>query len=284
MPELRGVQREVVDAVALMRDQSGMSGLDSARARGLVILENADPGDEMELLVSCVASAKAVERGEEPREPHSDQILDRFMQLLSKHLEGGREYLVFDPPIAALTEAAIDEGVFAPAAGPAGRSAEAMAAAGLLGYLPTFPEATVDEILDIREALAVPLTQFRGVMVSVANSIGSRPWERGFDDEIQDVWVGQVEPALMAIQSAVRDDRSMLERANGVAGQVSQNWPALGLVGAGLAGHKPALDAVGGAVAVGASLLQQVSAHRKQHTEIQMKPFYFLHAVNTSLS
>jgi hypothetical protein len=159
-----------------------------------------------------------------------------------------------------------------------------MAAAGLLGYLPTFPEATVDEILDIREALAVPLTQFRGVMVSVANSIGSRPWERGFDDEIQDVWVGQVEPALMAIQSAVRDDRSMLERANGVAGQVSQNWPALGLVGAGLAGHKPALDAVGGAVAVGASLLQQVSAHRKQHTEIQMKPFYFLHAVNTSLS
>ena len=43
-----------------------------------------------------------------------------FVQKLSKHLSSGREYLIFDEPIANLTEAAIREGLFSPAKGPAG--------------------------------------------------------------------------------------------------------------------------------------------------------------------
>ena len=284
MPQLKEAQRELAAVVTLMRNESGLSGLDSARARGLVVLENADPGDDMDLLVSCIESAKAVQDGQRPANPHSDRIVETFVRLLSRHLSEGREYLVFDPPIASLTEAAVEEGIFAPRRGPAGRSAQAMAAAGLMGFLPTFPDASVDEVLDIRDALVDPLSAFRGAMVGVARDIASRPWEPGFGDEVQDAWVGVVQPALMAIQSAVRDDRSLVERASGIAGQINQNWPALGLVGAGLVGHKPVLDAIGGATAVGSSLLQQLSSHRMKQTAIEMKPFYFLHGVSTSLT
>ena len=64
-----------------------------------------------------------------------------------RHLSSGAEYLIFDEEVASLTEAAIDEG-FQACTGTGGRSAQAMTAAAFIGRLPTFPKATVDEVLE----------------------------------------------------------------------------------------------------------------------------------------
>ena len=119
-----------------------------------------------------------------------------FVQKLSKHLSSGREYLIFDEPIANLTEAAIREGLFSPAKGPAGHSAQAMTASALMGRLPTFPNATVDEVLDIRTELAPSLTQFRAAMVTISKTFKSTAWEAHFEDEVHDAWVESVLPAV----------------------------------------------------------------------------------------
>jgi hypothetical protein len=144
------------EAVRDISAQAGIDQLARARREGLVKIENADPGDEIDLLASSIVSAKLAQSGQRQDNPQTDRVIETFVDKLSKHLSAGKEYLIFDEPIASLTEAAIREGLFSPAKGPAGRSAQAMAASGLMGKLPTFPNAAVDEVLDIRRERAPP--------------------------------------------------------------------------------------------------------------------------------
>ena len=69
--------REAVNALAV---QSGIDKLSGARARGLVKIDNSDPGDELDLLVSCIVSAKLAESGREPEETQTSQIIATFVE------------------------------------------------------------------------------------------------------------------------------------------------------------------------------------------------------------
>lgn len=284
LEQFRPMTRILSEMVRELGAKAGIDQLAKAREKGIVRIESADPGDSMDLLVSCILSAKLDEIGERQDEPHTDRIVKTFVDMLSRHLASGREYLVFDAPIASLTEAAIREGVFKPAKGPAGRCAQAMFAASLMGRLPTFPDATLDEVLDIRSALAAPLTQFRSAMVTVAKGFTSTAWEAGFDDEVHDAWVETIHPAIEAIESGVRDDRSMLARSNGLIGFLKPNLPSLTVLGAGIVGHEPIATALGAACTVVPALLQALRDREARAGDIRMKPFYFLYGVEQSLA
>lgn len=284
LKQFEPMQQLIADAVRDMRTQIGIDQLAAARAKGLVQIENADPGDELDLLVSSVTAAKLAETGQRRDDPHTNRIADDFVGKLSKHLSSGREYLIFDESIANLTEAAIREGLFTPAKGPAGRSAQAMTASALMGRLPTFPSATVDEILDIRSELAPALAQFRGAMVTVASSFTIAPWESNFEDEVHDAWVGTVLPAVEAIDSSIRENRSILLLATGVAGAINTSLPGLAIVAAGLLGHAGAATALGGAISGGVPLLQALRDRRAATLTVRMQPFYFLYATERGLA
>jgi len=279
------VQRMLSEAVLEITDSAGIDQLARSRAKGLLQIESADPGDAMDLLVSCILSAKLAETGERNEDSHTDRIVETFVDKLSKHLSSGREYLIFDEPIANLTEAAIREGLFTPAKGPAGRCAQAMAASGLMGRLPTFPTATIDEVIDIRSELAPSLTQFRSAMVTISKSFSSAPWETDFEDEVHDAWVESVLPAVESIDASVRDNSSLLTLATGITGAVNTAYPGLAIVGAGLVGHLGAVSAIAaGALAGAAPILQPVRDRKKADSEIRMQPFYFLYAADEALS
>ena len=278
------VQRTLSEAVQEITDDAGIDQLARARAKGLLQIESADPGDAMDLLVSCILSAKLAQSGERNEDSHTDRIVETFVDKLSKHLSSGREYLIFDEPIANLTEAAIREGLFTPAKGPAGRCAQAMTASGLMGRLPTFPTATVDEVIDIRSELAPSLTQFRSAMVTISKSFSSAPWETDFEDEVHDAWVESVLPAVESIDASVKDNSSLLSLATGITGAANSAYPGLAIVGAGLVGHLGAVAAIGGALAGVAPILQAVRDRKKADSEIRMQPFYFLYAADEALS
>jgi hypothetical protein len=284
LQKLAPVQRMLSEAVQEITDDAGIDQLARARAKGLLQIESADPGDAMDLLVSCILSAKRAETGERNEDSHTDRIVETFVDKLSKRLSSGREYLIFDEPIAHLTEAAIREGLFTPAKGPAGRCAQAMTASGLVGRLPTFPTATVDEIIDIRSELAPSLTRFRSAMVTISKSFSSAPWEADFEDEVQDVWIESVLPAVDYIDASVRDNSSLLTLATGFTGAVNTAYPGLVIVGAGFVGHLGAASAIaGGALAGTAPFLQAVRDRKKADSEIRMQPFYFLYAADEAL-
>ena len=278
------IQRTLSEAVQEITDDAGIDQLARARAKGLLQIESADPGDAMDLLVSCILSAKLAQSGDRNEDSHTDRIVETFVDKLSKHLSSGREYLIFDEPIANLTEAAIREGLFTPAKGPAGRCAQAMTASGLMGRLPIFPTATVDEVLDIRSELAPSLTQFRSAMVTISKSFSSAAWETDFEDEVHDTWVESVLPAVESIDASVKDNSSLLALATGITGAANLAYPGIAIVGAGLVGHLGAVSAVGGALAGVAPILQAVRDRKKADSEIRMQPFYFLYAADEALS
>jgi hypothetical protein len=284
LQQLAPIQRSLSDVVHEIASEAGIDQLARARAKGLVEIESADPGDALDLLVSCVLSAKLAQTGERNEDNHTDRIVETFVEKLSRYLSSGREYLVFDQAIASLTEAAIREGVFTPARGPAGRSAQAIMASSLMGRLPTFPDATVDEVLDIRTELAPSLTQFRGAMVTIAKTFNSAPWESNFDDEVHDAWVETVLPAVERIEVSVRDNASLLARANGLAGFLKPNWPSLTMVGGGLVGHEPIATSIGAAGQLVPPLLQALRDRQHAAMDIRMRPFYFLYSIEHALT
>lgn len=267
-----------------IRQKAHIDELAKARAKGIVEIENADPGDAMDMLVACIVSAKLAETGEQHDDAHFAEIVVTFVQKLSEHLSSGREYLIFDERIANLTQIAIREGIFSPAKGPAGRSAQAMTASALMGRLPTFPTATVDEVLDIRKELAPSLTQFRGAMVTISKTFTSAAWEDDFEDEVHDAWVESVLPAVEAIEASVHDNRSLLALANGVAGAANTCYPGLVIGAAGLLGHVAAVPEIGAVLSGTAPLLQALRDRRSADNDIRMQPFYFLYAVEQSLA
>jgi hypothetical protein len=271
-----------------VRDISARAGIDQlarARREGLVKIENADPGDEIDLLASCIVSAQLAQSGQRQDNPQASRVVETFVSKLSRHLSAGKGYLIFDEPIASLTEAAIREGLFTPAKGPQGRSAQAMAASGLIGRLPTFPDATVDEVIDIRRELAPSLTRFRGAMVTISKSFSSAPWESAFEDELQDAWIEIICPAIEAIEASVRDNHSLLSLSAGLTGTAKAAWPGLAILAAGIFGHADVLQALGGtgALAGAAPVLQALRDRRSTTNDIRMQPFYFLYKADQAL-
>jgi hypothetical protein len=284
LQQLRPMQEQLSNAVKGIGHEAGIDELTNARAKGILQIENADPGDAMDLLVACIVSAKLAETGQQFDDSHMKRIITTFVQKLSKHLSSGREYLIFDEPIASLTQAAIREGVFSPAKGPAGRSAQAMTASALMGRLPTFPTASVDEVLDIRTELTPSLTQFRAAMVTISKAFTSTAWEADFEDEVHDAWVESVLPAVEVIDASVRDSRSLSALANSVTGAANASYPGLAIVATGLLGHVDAVAAVGGGLSAAGPLLQAFRDRKTTDHDIRMQPFYFLYAIEQSLS
>jgi hypothetical protein len=287
LQQLQPMQQQLSDTMKGIGHEAGIDELAKARAKGIVQIENADPGDAMDLLEACIVSAKLAETGQQHDDWHTTHItrlVTTFVQKLSVHLSSGREYLIFDERIASLTQAAIREGIFTPAKGPAGHSAQAMTASAFVGRLPTFPNATVDEILDIRTELAPSLTQFRAAMVMISKTFTSAAWEADFEEEVHDAWVESVLPAVEAIDASVRDSRSLSALASSVTGAANASYPGLAIVATGLLGRVDVVAAVGGGLSAAGPLLQAFRDRKTTDHDIRMQPFYFLYAVGQSLS
>ena len=190
---------------------------------------------------------------------------------------------MFDDEIASLTQSGIRAGVFKAAAGPTGRCAQAMTASGFMARLPTFPDATVDEVLDIRSELSESLTPFRSKMVSLSKNMTSEAWEDSFEDEVHDAWVESVAPAVAEIDNAVQENKSLPSLAAGVTDAARAAYPGLAVFGAGIAGHAAPAAIAGGVASAAGPLGKALNAHKTQAHSIRMQPFYFLYGVEQAL-
>jgi hypothetical protein len=159
-----------------------------------------------------------------------------------------------------------------------------MTASELMARLPTFPEASVDEVLDIRSDLSPALTRFRSAMVTLSKDFTSPAWETGFADEVHDAWVESVQPAVDEIDSAVRENKSLLTLASDFTGTVKGASAGLAIVGAGTVSHDNPVALAGGVVSATGALLETLRRHTTGAREIRMQPFYFLYALNRKLS
>jgi hypothetical protein len=281
--QLTSTLRPISERIEKMLVSAGANDLALARKRNLIEIESAGSLEAIDYLAYCVISAKLAESDASQEDKQASELAESFVAKLSQHLSTGNEYLVFDDPVARLVDAAVREGAVQPTTGSKGRARQMMTAASFMGRLPTFPDATVDELLDIREELTGPITRFRGAMVTMGRTFTADAWEPDFGDQVHDAWVETVQPAVLDIEEAVRQDKSLRTRAAGLAGGLNTSVPGLMVVGAGILDHASDTSLAGAGLSIAAPVLQAIRDHRASSAEIRTRPFYFLYGLRRSL-
>jgi len=277
-----GPAREELAAVASsLLSKSGFDHLVKAEARGLLRFEDCDPG--VDLIAQCIIMATPAGQQEGSGDEYTDGLLDVFFQKLARYLSSGRDYLLFDGQVADLMDAAIRAGLVQPRAAQTSRSAQAMSAFGLMEHLPTFPNAGVDEILDIRDELSPAVVPMRSALVSLTRDFSSVPWDASFADELHDAWVEKVHPAIADLESAVHENHSLLAMATSTVKGVEKAWPGLTIVLAGAGTGQPLLTTAGGGVTVASAAISAAWDRHVRARDVRQRPFYFLYRLQKEL-
>jgi hypothetical protein len=98
----------------------------------------------------------------------------------------------------------VTEGLFAVGDVSRRRGKQVSTATQFMESLPSFPAASVAEILDIREELRKPLTNFRAAVAEMERLIQSAAYDADFAQEVDDLYIEKVAPALQEIAELVR--------------------------------------------------------------------------------
>jgi hypothetical protein len=79
---------------------------------------------------------------------------------------------------------------------------------GMLSGLPFFEHATIDEIVDLRDELRLPLQRFRGALAQAAHE-QEVTGDDGWAEAGRELWRREVQPALAEIEQEIEDNRYM---------------------------------------------------------------------------
>ncbi|HVF14199.1 MAG TPA: hypothetical protein VM942_06335, partial [Acidimicrobiales bacterium] len=137
----------------------------------------------------------------------TEDLFDGYIDALWSILRDPRYFPLFDDQIADLVDAAVRVGMLNPSSKMRARGRQAGVATGFLARLPTFPRASMDEIVDIRAELDRPLVRFRAEMVNVADGLGVEAFEPEFDQAAEEAWMSKVHPALLELEELVEEKR-----------------------------------------------------------------------------
>ena len=167
-----------------------------------------------------------------------DAFVRAYTDRLRDLLKEGHAYPLLDDETEGLVRAAVSEGAWELGPAPRRRGKQATAAAHLMERLPAFPEASVAEVLDVRERLRPPLVRFRAAIIEMERLIESAAHDPDFGGEVEQLYQEKVAPALLEISEAIADDSYLRQ-----------------LVGASVADAKTLL---GGGIAMGVTSLAHV--------------------------
>jgi hypothetical protein len=262
------VQAGLADTVERMLVDSGAEELLPAIGSGLVTLSASGFTDE--------------------RAADTNAVMENWLALLRGLLVDTKTRLLLDDQVGSLAASLIREGHVEPHRLTLRHAGQAAVGSGLVARLPTFPNASLDELLDLRGDLAAPLGRYRSAVVRLSDRLQAGPFDKDLSDEMDDLWGTDVQPALVQIgdglhdhglvreiaRSARQDVKALIAEGSflyvGLAGLASVNeWIS---ATAGLAG------AAAGATAAGAHC---ASAARK---DLQGSDLFYLYEVDRRLA
>jgi hypothetical protein len=146
----------------------------------------------------------------------------------------------------------------------------------VLARLPTFPTATMSEVVDVRDELSRPLVRFRAEMVSISRGTEVDALDPDFERAAADIWVERVRPALIELDELVREKRLarqfvMALPGGGVAGVVG------GLITGVMTGTPIAGTSMAAATASAVGATSAAFNRPRVEQEIRRRPYYLLH-------
>ena len=100
-------------------------------------------------------------------------------------------------------------------------------AARLIAIVPGFPDADLDELLDLRVRIAPQLAAFRSAVADLEDAVGTSVIDPHFDAAFQDVYLREVAPALAALEESLEEEGAYPALLRGVP-KVAAGMVALG--------------------------------------------------------
>jgi hypothetical protein len=120
---------------------------------------------------------------------------------VQRRIEGGTR-LIFDAKTQRLVRRQIASGVVRPSTIFDRRASNAAVGTGLIARLPSFPQAPLDELLELRRDLAAPLTRYRAASTLLAEKSGITVGTTS-SEALDDLWAYEVRPSLEDIDEAL---------------------------------------------------------------------------------
>lgn len=193
--ELREVQRA---AAAYGRDmqQALEDILEENGATELLVAVRAGAIKVATLGVSTGSTMRPAELG---GNSEADQQIWNWIDALVARLTDRKTRLLFDKQAGSLVQSMLEAGMIPSNEQGLRLAAQAALGAGFAQRLPAFPTAKMDELLDMRNELAVPLARYRGAVVRFSRDA---PQAVGPDleFEVQQLWDETVNPALAGLK------------------------------------------------------------------------------------
>ena len=215
----------------------------------------------------------------------TSDMMETWLDQMTSLITTSDSFPLLDPEATSLVRAMVREGHVSPSALSIQKGTEATTATSLFGYVPAFPDLPVNELLDLRESMRVPVVRFRAAVAELVDGFSTDQLDEDLQKEIAREWVVTVEPALEDVREALaeagllrsamsvagRDVRSLVLEAGGALAIGFADWTDLSawIVAAGAL----ALPAAH----IGGAALMESASRRKD--AIKSK-FYLLHTVH----
>lgn len=255
---LRTTWPEIEAKLVELAEDSGLGELRAAMGTGLLELDPMfQPGEEFD----------------------ADTMMERLVARLSELLQGTDVFPLFDDDVGGLVRSGLQEGLFVSTPTQERRARNAGLARGFIDLLPSFPRASVDEIIDIRQELRDPLVRFRATIGILSREVEIEAYSDEFGQEVQDLWCERVAPALIEIEERVRENSYLRE----LAGQLDVPGMAASGVGVAMSSFADLPQVVSLAVGASVGLINAERARRDTRKSIERTQFYFLYRSEQSL-
>lgn len=151
-------------------------------------------------------------RPAELREGETDGQIWNWIDALTTRLADRRTRLLFDRDAGELVQAMYKAGSIPKSPQGMRLAAQAALGAGFAERLPSFPMAKMDELIDMRSELALPLARYRGAVVRFSKDIEPMVGD-GLTFEVQQRWEEIVKPVLLGLKDEMADHGLVKELA-----------------------------------------------------------------------
>lgn len=199
-----------------------------------------------------------------------EDVVVEYVERASVAMEGSG-YPLFDALVGELVTESVRSGLIVPSSDAVHRGRHGGLSGDLIRRLPLFEEATVEEVLGIRQELERSLRGFRLAVSEFSDQVASAAWEPSFAAEADTLFREKIEPQVAGIEEAIRENRSLRE----LAWRTARYGATPGTIGA-LFGSTNALSGLtGAALGFGSGAVRSLLDRRETGKEIEGNRLYF---------
>ncbi len=222
-----GRRRQLVASLPLLRS-SAFDDLGIGDARREILQGLEEPMMQMrEIAAGLLESSGGVElipalesgvvtlspSGLEGQGATTDDAVENWLRLLKRLVHDPEMRLLFDDGVADLVRALVREGTVRPRELTLQHAGQAAIGAGLIARLPVFPQARLDELLDLRADLSGALSRYRLAVVRISAKLRSRAYDEELSAEVDDLWHQELAPVLVELEDLLAEHALVREIA-----------------------------------------------------------------------